>query len=244
MADLTQQPIAQGLPPASPTPRPATIPQATIHGGPVPSVAAKHQPWSVIFAVLALFISLVGSFILYFLNVSTQSQINYSETVLKDLNTELSQPPLAQVDQQLTLVNSTLQGYKAASQKKVDYTVITDALPKLTPKDMKLESLIIDAKGNLRISARASSFLSAGKALLAYRQAPFLTNVTISGLALETTEQQATASTSFDLVATIKKEALLPQPTPAANPSPVASPADPTSSAASSATTPNQGPTQ
>lgn len=179
----------------------------------IPTVTPARQPWEVIFAVLTVFISLIGAFMLYFLNVSTTSQIKQAEATIARLTTEISSPPLAETDKQLTVINSTLRGYKAALAKRADLTQFYEQLTYLTPPTIKLRTVAVTEKGQVSITARANNFIEAGQALLSFRQSSLLSQVAIVNIGLSN-HPGSEQGVIFDLSALLKKSV------PAATPSP------------------------
>lgn len=150
----------------------------------ISEVAPQSRPWLVIFAVVAAFIAIIGCFILYFLNVTTKAEIDQTGQKIESLTAEIAGPPLSEAEKVATAIKAALSGYEQAVNQQIDFPAISEQFLATTPKDMKLQSWTLDDKGALHLSATFPDFLSAGKALLAYRQAPFLTNVKMDSIGL------------------------------------------------------------
>lgn len=152
-------------------------------------VTAGSRPIMVTLSIAALFLSLVGTFILYFTNVSTKSRIERTTQSIADLNAQLDAPPLLETNKKLTVINRALAGYKAASASKINYKQFFDSLPNLTPKDMRISALAIDAAGAVRITATGTSFDTAGKSLLSFGQSSALSEVMMESIGLAGSEE-------------------------------------------------------
>ncbi len=198
-------PVAAGLPlPPPPVPSPAQG-RASANPG-IASVNRSSVPWSVVFSVLAIFISLIGTFGLYFINVNTGSQIKKYEAQIRTLNQEIAQPPLSETSSRLQVINAALSGYLASQDTQYDYASILNTLPQIAPKDMAISNLIVDESGKIRITGRVSSFEAAGKALLSFQAAPFISQIKLENLGLA--DREKSTQINIDLSADLKKEAL------------------------------------
>jgi hypothetical protein len=182
-------------------------------------VTAGNRPILVTLSIAALFVSLIGSFILYFSNVSTKALTVKAEGSIKDLNAQLATAPLATIDQKLTIINNALAGYKAASGDKVKYDKFFENLPKQTPKDMQISSVTIDGEGMVHITGTGTSFDTAGKSLISFADPnAFLTNVKLENIGLSGTEGAKVVT--FEISAQLDKGKLTDTPaTPSPNPS-------------------------
>lgn len=203
--------------PAAGIPRPA--------GQPLPNVSkitAVRRPWLAIFAMLAVFIALIGSFVLYFMRVSTQSKITQAETSIKKYNEQLSTGALAEVAQRVGTINGALQGYATVTKTQLDYRLLIDHLVQITPKDVRIDTLTVDEQGGVRLVLIAPNYESAGKAHLSYRSSVFMESINLDSVAMGDKEKQV----SLSLSGILKKDRLDPrQVAAAAESSAVQSPA-------------------
>lgn len=184
----------------------------------VTGVTGGSRPWFTIMAVVTVFVALIGTFILYFMNVATQARITDAEDRVKRLNQQIASPPLSQTDRQLKGINNSLQGYKTAAAKIRPLGTLINQLPSITPKDMAISSMVIDEKSNIRIVAEASAFETAGKALQSFQQVPLLTNVKLENLTFS--EKEGKRRINFEFSGALNKET----PKTNASPSPAATP--------------------
>lgn len=199
----------------------------------IPSVTAGRQPWEVIFAVLTVFITLTGVFIVYFLNVSAASQIKRVEATISRLSLEISNPPLAETDKQLTIINTTLRGYNSALANRTNLTDLYEQLAFITPANIKLKTVAVNEKGQVNITARAENFVDAGRALLSFRQSDRLEEVDIINIALNN-RVGSEQGVLFDLSAMLRKpagqaKALNGSASPSTSPLPTSANLDPAS---------------
>lgn len=221
----------------NPTPQPPVAPAASQPAQPVrpiapqarplapnlshiPTVTTSKRPWAVIFAVFGTFIALIGTFILYSLNITTASQIKAEESKIVTLKSQINNPPLSETNNQIKRINSSLQGYKTALGKQDDYSLFLTELANVTPKDIKLDSLAVDEKGGIRLTGRGPTFESVGKARLAYVGWPFLTGTVLDSVGISDKDDVVV----FNLSGTIKKELLRAETDDVASPTPVLSP--------------------
>lgn len=201
---MTTQTQAIPARPVTAAPIPPVAPAASAALPHVPPVTATHRPWLAIFSVFAVFIALVGSFILYFLNVSTAARIKEADSSIARLTTQLTTPPLSETDQQAKRLNSSLAGYKAAVAKQLDYSLFLSHLTTVTPKDVTLDSIAIDKNGSVKLAGRAPSYEAAGKAHLAFESSSFLSKVILDSVSFSDKDRLV----SFAISATLKKEKL------------------------------------
>lgn len=184
-----------------------------------PTVTSGQRPWGAILAVLAVFVALIGTFVLYLMTSSKVAQVKQVDQQIADLQTELTSPPLAELDQRLGGIQAALQGYKAAHQKKTNFMTFAETLPRLVPSDMRMSSLVLDDKGAIRVTAKGTVFETAGKALLSFRQSELMTNVKLTNVSL--TEKEGVNGINFDLegiVPGVTQSTTTPNPSPTANP--------------------------
>ncbi len=192
--------------------QPAALPK-------IAEVAPQGKPWLVIFSVVAAFVAIIGCFVLYFLNVTTQAEISQTQQKIETITSELANPPLSEAQSVSDLISGALSGYEQAVKQQLNYPMISEKLLSATPKDMKILSLALDEKGSLHVTASFPSFISAGKALLAYRDAGFMTDVKISSIALADKGGTKVVDVNLDAQVKIadfllaKPVATLPEPT-------------------------------
>lgn len=172
----------------------------------ITGVTPLARPWLAIFSATAVIITLVGTFMLYFLNVTTAAKIRRAETEANQLTEAIAREPLASVEKQVKLVSLALSGYSKATSEKLNYAFLADEVTRLTPKGTSLSSLNVDEKGAVRVSGSAASFLDAGKALLSYQTSSFFDSVKLEAITLA--DQGGTRRIEFSLGGNLKKNAL------------------------------------
>lgn len=198
-------PVAPAAPAANmpPLQRPAVAAPLTN----VSTVTAIRRPWFTIFSVLAVFVSLVGAFIIYFLNVSTASKITEAEAEIANLTAQLASPPLSEVNEQVQRIQSAAQGYKAALARQFDYSLFVSHLVDVTPKEVLLDNVSVDSTGVVKITGKAPNFEAAGRAKLAFQQSTFLANVVLDSVGLADGKSEV----NFALSGSLQKDKLRPQ---------------------------------
>lgn len=221
------------LPPNQPQP-PVSVPGVPVKPLDIPGINAVRRPWLAMLSVLSLFIALIGTFIIYSLRISTESRITAAEDRIQVLQTELSNPPLADTDKQYKLIANSLQGYKTASARRLEYYRFFTELPTLLPNNISLDSLLIDEKGQVRMAGRTDSFDNAGLAKLAVEKISYFSSAKLDTVGLS--ESGGSKKVGFTISATLKKDRLMAnaKPTISGATSPTASPqAQPTNASGS-----------
>ena len=186
----------------------------------ISSVTTTVKPWPAIFSIIGIFISLTGTFILYFSNVSTTQRINLVNNQINEETEQINSEPLSSVKSQVTRTKSSITGYKAILQEQLDYSLVLANILKYNPDGATVDTFSVDEKGLVTIIERANDFITTGKSLFAYRQSPVMSNVTIEGVSFsgkDTTGSQV----NFTIKAILDKSAVknleegkLPSPSP------------------------------
>lgn len=184
----------------TPSPASANLPH-------IDPVTAGKVSLTVILSMMTLFVSLVGTFVIYFTNVSTKSRIKQTETSIQQLTKIIESPPLSLANQKLTAVNRALAGYSAAAATKINFQDFFERLPTRTPKDMRISSLTIDSEGKVRIAGSGTVFDTAGKSILAFASSAGLTDIALSNIGLSGGEGQRLVT--FELTAKLDRSQLL-----------------------------------
>lgn len=200
------EPVYSGVP-GYQAPATGVFPQRPVDAhAKVGSVTPLSKPWAAIYASAAVIIMLFALFILYFLNVQANAQIKSHEEAIVALNQELTSEPLLSTAKTAAILNQAIGGYTRALGNQSDYALFNSEITKVTPKNIRIATLSVDDKGTVRIAATANDFVSAGKALLAYRQTPIFTQVTLPTVSL--TEKDGNRLVSFTIAATLNKSRL------------------------------------
>ena len=198
--------------PASPAgvtaPQPGVFPprESMPHIDDIQSVTTLAKPWDAIFAIVAALIALLGIFVIYFLNVATSAQIRQADQTIGQLTTALNTEPLLSTKQQVQRLSVALTGYQQANSQKYNYGPFNEQLASITPKEVLVNALSLDEKGVLRLTATATNFVNAGKALLAFRQSAMLSGVTLDSVAMTSNDNRQ--QINFTLLATLRPEFL------------------------------------
>ncbi len=195
MNEIPPVQTAQGVYP----PRPAAGPS-------ISSVAPVNRPWPAIFATLAVLIALIGSFIIYFLNVKTAAEISSVQARIADVNDRLRSEPLLSVGQTATALAKSLSGYSQAASTQYDFSLLNSEIERLTPTDVNLVTLGIDEKGIVRIGGQANDFVQVGKAFLSYKNGNLLKNVTIVQVVYS--NQESGKKIAFTITGALDKQVL------------------------------------
>lgn len=176
-------PVNQGVGvfPANQVPRPVT---------PIGSVSQVRRPWGAIFSILGVTTVFIGLFIIYFLNVANMSKIESLDKSIAEFTERLSSEPLVSTERQVRALATAFNGYKKAILERADFSIVNAEIASLTPKEAILDSLNIDEKGNLRVSASTLTFLDAGRMLLSYQQSQLLKTVTLGSVTFSQKEGQ------------------------------------------------------
>lgn len=171
----------------SPNPEPVNLtPTEAPSGPPIEGVAGEERSWTVIFAIVTIIVTLLGSFILYFLVVTAKAKVRTTQTKIDELTRTLASEPLASLDRQATALAASLAGYKTALANVRDYTKLLDEVNALTPKDVKISSLGLDDKGEIRFTASSSNLISAGRTFYSYRKSKIFSGITFQAISLST----------------------------------------------------------
>lgn len=208
LAQYNQAPSAAPLQqpsPMPPTPQPAAYaPAAQQQPQPVPEhggqhghhqrpselptmagVTSLHKPWAAIFSIVLLIIVVVGSFILYVLNVRTNSQAEAAENRSKELTEKIEAEPLKTVEARAKAVAAALTGYRSARESQLDLGLFNQTVRDLVPKNLIIDSLTLDEKGNVRVSVQSDTFIDSGKLLLAFKGSPLFSTAELETADLE-----------------------------------------------------------
>ncbi len=175
-----------------------------------------NKPWVMIFSVIAVFIALIGSFMIYFLNINNQAQIKSLDSQMAQIQQQLDTPEIKQAADLAQSLESSLQAYKTAVSQKVDYSRFNDLFAASTPKDTHASGITVDEKGTVGFSVVAPSFLSAGKTYLAYQKASILQGLKLNSINFDNKDGGNSVTISFS--AALNSKALTAAP--AASPKP------------------------
>ena len=143
----------------------------------IQGVTPMGRPWSSIFAAFSVIIMLIALFAVYAMAVTTKAQITRTEQQISDVTSQLQNEPLASTENQILGIIGSIQGYKKSSLEQYNYAYFNEDIRKKTPAEVTLDAITVDEKGTVRLAGTAGSFIAAGKALLAYRQASLLSGV-------------------------------------------------------------------
>lgn len=182
------------LPPVQPaqpmTPEAGVFPpRAPIGDAPaITSITPLNRPWSAIFAVTAVFISLIALFVVYFLNVQTSAKIKSHENDIQTVTTSLNDAKLAEAETKIKQITAAISGYQAAAAQQLDYAALYGDIEQRLPKNALLDSFLLDEKGAVRVSGTADSFVTVAKSFLSLRRSSLIKDVVLSGVSLTAKE--------------------------------------------------------
>ncbi len=170
----------------------------------IPGVAPLAKPWTVIYAIVGVFIMVAGTFVLYFSSVGTKAKMRRIDQGISQVTKELSSEPLASIEREAKQLTGALSGYKKANGEKVNYAKLNEELIKVTPADVKISAFSVDETGLIRLNGTTGNFLGAGKAYLAYKtQSKLFTDVKLENVTFS--DNDGVRVINFFILGSLKK---------------------------------------
>jgi hypothetical protein len=170
------------------------------------AVTALHKPWTAIFGVILLIITIVGSFVLYALNVQAAAKTEEAQNRSKELSDKIGAEPLKTVEKQAKAVQAALTGYRTARGEQLDLGLLNQQVRDLMPKNVVVDSLTIDDKAGFRVAVQSDTFIDSGKLLISFREAPMFSTAELETASLD--KQEGQKATTAVVIGTLNQSYL------------------------------------